>query len=265
MDLSPEVSFSASHGGMGGAFWSHTPVDVRLGPLPSDVLCWHFGGSMDVTAWEDEHPVGRGSRPGSFAVIPAGRPTRWQIGGCAQVLHLYLPPGHADRVLIDRLDPCLDALMRALSLELRPHRRSVRSSESLLLDQIAQAVSERVKTHHGRSARQKRPRGGLSAAVLRNVLAFIDVHVGERLRLEELAALAGLSEGHFLRAFRQSTNTTPHQFLVRRRLERANELVRTRPDLTLVEIARACGFANGAHFSSSYRTRFGEPPSAARR
>jgi AraC family transcriptional regulator len=84
-----------------------------------------------------------------------------------------------------------------------------------------------------------------------------------RFRLEELAAETGYSRGHFLRAFRASTGLTPHQYLLRLRVNRAKRLIQNK-SMTLVEIALDCGFADQAHFSRVFTKHFGLNPSQYR-
>jgi transcriptional regulator of acetoin/glycerol metabolism len=107
-------------------------------------------------------------------------------------------------------------------------------------------------------------RGGLSPRTLQRVREYIDSHLQENIRLEALAAAAGLSMFHFARAFRQSEGLTPHSFLIQQRVERAEELL-TRTDLPLSQIALATGFSDQSHLARHFRRRFGVAPSTFRR
>jgi len=77
--------------------------------------------------------------------------------------------------------------------------------------------------------------------------------------LNRLAAECGLSTQHFTRAFRVSTGTPPHRFLVRLRLERAKELLRTQA-LSLVDVAIFSGFADQSHFTRVFKAAIGVTP-----
>lgn len=79
-----------------------------------------------------------------------------------------------------------------------------------------------------------------------------------------LARIASYSPWHFIRAFRAAYRETPHAFLVRQRLLRAQRLLRSSP-LAIGEIAMACGFENRCAFSRLFRQRFGTTASALRR
>lgn len=78
-----------------------------------------------------------------------------------------------------------------------------------------------------------------------------------------LARIASYSPWHFIRAFRAAYRETPHAFLVRQRLQRAQRLLRSSP-LAIGEIALACGFENRCAFSRLFRQRFGTTASALR-
>jgi AraC-like DNA-binding protein len=95
------------------------------------------------------------------------------------------------------------------------------------------------------------------------VRAYIDRHYAEPLTVERLAGLAGLSAFHFIRAFRGATGETPHQYLRRRRLERARELLVTTP-MPVTEICDAVGFQSLGSFSALFRRETGETPGAYR-
>ena len=107
-------------------------------------------------------------------------------------------------------------------------------------------------------------RGGLSPALTHRICKYIESHLGERISLEVLASMAGLSAHHFARAFRQSVGTPPHGYLLQRRLEHVEHLLRD-TQLPLSQIALAVGFSDQSHLSRHFRRLTGMPPSLARR
>ena len=104
-------------------------------------------------------------------------------------------------------------------------------------------------------------KGGLSKPQLRRVLDYIDSFLDHKLTVDELARLAGLSRYHFGKAFKQSTGTTLHRYVLSRRLWRAEELL-SYARSTLVDIAAAVGFANQSHFTAVFKSRIGISPGA---
>jgi len=92
----------------------------------------------------------------------------------------------------------------------------------------------------------------------------IEAHLGDDVRVAELAAIAGTSPQHFARAFKRKLGEAPYAYVRRRRLDRARDAVRA-SDEPLHVIAARLGFADQAHLTRWFRRRFGVPPGALRR
>jgi AraC-like DNA-binding protein len=106
-------------------------------------------------------------------------------------------------------------------------------------------------------------RGGLPPVVTQRICEYIESHLDQKIGLEMLAALAGLSTHHFARAFNQSMGIPPHSYLLSRRLERAERMLRE-TQLPLSEIAAATGFSDQSHLARHFRRRTGMSPRLAR-
>src|ERR671911_2019146 len=98
---------------------------------------------------------------------------------------------------------------------------------------------------------------------LRRARDHIDAHYDEELDLDRLARVAGVSKYHFARSFEASYGETPIRYLTRRRIERAQDLLRS-ANLTITEICTLVGFASLGSFSSRFSDLVGESPSAYR-
>jgi AraC family transcriptional regulator len=109
-----------------------------------------------------------------------------------------------------------------------------------------------------------RIRGGLAPWQIRQVTTYIEGHLDKTVRTKDLAALVKLSSFHFCRAFRESFNDSPHGYLMRRRVERAQGLMLT-TSAPLGQIAAECGLADQAHFNKLFRRFVGDSPGAWRR
>jgi AraC family transcriptional regulator len=107
------------------------------------------------------------------------------------------------------------------------------------------------------------PSGGLTHRQLRRVLDFVQDQLNHDLSLEVLAQQAGFSPSHFARVFRQTTGESPHQFVLRQRIERAQRLLEER-DAPLACVARACGFADQSHLTQVFKQHLGLTPRAYR-
>jgi AraC family transcriptional regulator len=107
-------------------------------------------------------------------------------------------------------------------------------------------------------------RGGLAPWQARMVKTYIVTHLDGNLGTNDLAQLVQLSSFHFCRVFRVSFGYSPHTYVTRRRVERAQGLILT-TNLTLGQIALDCGFADQAHFTKTFRRSCGESPGEWRR
>ncbi|RKP55682.1 helix-turn-helix domain-containing protein [Pararobbsia silviterrae] len=113
-------------------------------------------------------------------------------------------------------------------------------------------------------ARQPAGPATLAPWRMRKVLAFIDANLGRPLSLQTIADASGLSKMHFAALFRASTGLSPSEFVAQRRIERAQDLLRTTP-MQVVDVAFSLGFQTQAHFSTVFKRLIGEAPSEWRR
>jgi len=93
---------------------------------------------------------------------------------------------------------------------------------------------------------------------------YIDSHLNEQILVGTLSALVKLSEAHFSRAFRLALGEPPHAYIIRRRVEKAAQLMLT-GSAPLSQIAAECGFSDQAHLSKQFRQLIGATPAAWRR
>ena len=157
-------------------------------------------------------------------------------------------------------DPRLSALVAAARAEMVAGFPSGR----LFMDSVEQAMAVTLVEGH---AVRHRPvqiyRGGLGSARLRRIKELVHAKMGDDLSLDEMAQSIGLSTAHFARMFRKSTGETPHQFVLRQRVERAKAMLRV-PDARVLDVAVACGFTTQQHFAQVFRDVCGVSPTQYR-
>jgi AraC family transcriptional regulator len=95
---------------------------------------------------------------------------------------------------------------------------------------------------------------------LNQVVDYIIGNLAHSLTLDQMAAIAHLSPYHFARQFKATTGWPPHQYVIARRVERAQQLLRGNRDVTLAEVAQAVGFADQSHFSLQFKRIVGATP-----
>jgi AraC family transcriptional regulator len=158
-------------------------------------------------------------------------------------------------------NPRLSALVAAVHAEMVAGFPSGR----LFLDSVEQAMAVAlVKEHAVRHHAAQLFRGGLGSARLRKIKELVHARMEQDLSLGEMAESVGLSTAHFARMFRKSTGQTPHQFVLRLRLDRAKAMLRA-PGARVLDVAMACGFKTQQHFAQAFRGFWGLSPTAYRR
>lgn len=114
-------------------------------------------------------------------------------------------------------------------------------------------VSPEIENPAGRNVRS------LQKWRLKRVVQYVDERLGTKITLEDLAKVAGLSRMHFAAQFRAAMGMRPHEYLLKRRIERAEELLK-RAEVSLVEIALTVGFQTQAHFTTVFKRFAGDTP-----
>lgn len=228
------------------------------------------------------HLVGTGERldaelaPRQFSVLPARVPAFWRIEGQPHILLVYLHGRVLDEVaeqvfdadpatveLLPRLavhDPFVEQLARRI-LDALVSRDP--DCTGLYADTLAHALAAHLVHRHSSRTRHAPPPASGSPAALRRAVEFIEANLSQPLPLHDIAQAAGLTPLYFIRAFRRRHGETPHQYVLRRRVERAEQMIQA-SDLTNAEIALATGFSSQSHFCTVFRKIVGMTPTAYR-
>lgn len=173
--------------------------------------------------------------------------------------------GISDEVELRPQRKFVDARLRALVAAVNEERIAGFPSGRLFLDSIEQALAiVLVDGHAVRRGSLRTYRGGLGAASLRRIKELVDAKMADDLTLDELARSVELSTAHFARMFRKSIGETPHQFVLRHKVERAKAMLRV-PNARVLDVALACGFKTQQHFAQVFRNVCGVSPTDYRR
>lgn len=213
----------------------------------------------------------RGYGRGSACVIPAGQAFTARLEGEAEHLALYLAPALLLRAaaesrasaagveVVERCSPS-DPVISNIGLALLAELDSGASGGRLYAESLANLLAVHLLRHYTAARPAGRPfKGGLSGRRLRAVTDFIGDNYERDLTLSELAQVAGMSPFHFAREFKRATGTTPHQYLIKFRVERAKSLL-AGSELPLVEVGFRAGFSHQSHFSRLFRRLTGTTP-----
>jgi len=159
----------------------------------------------------------------------------------------------------------LDPVLRHLSAALLPGLAKPSEASALFVDHVVGALVDHLMRRYGGAGENVGPvRGGLSPYQLSRAKEALAAEIERDLTLAEVADVCGLSRGHFAKAFRLSSGTTPHRWRQQCRIDQAKRML-VQGEQTLAEIALACGFADQSHFTRVFSRMVGETPAGWRR
>jgi AraC family transcriptional regulator len=145
-----------------------------------------------------------------------------------------------------------DPLVQYIGLALIAESSHQMPHEKLYAESLIQTlILHLLKNYSNAKSITENTSGGLSGYKLRRVKEFINESLEEDLSLADIAAVAGLSQFHFSRAFRKSTGLSPQQYLTHQRIELAKRLLENE-NLPIVEISLRAGFKNQSHFTTLF-------------
>ncbi|MCU1758445.1 helix-turn-helix transcriptional regulator [Pseudomonas sp. 14P_8.1_Bac3] len=196
--------------------------------------------------------------PNSLAFVPVGCDVLSESSSGGEYLRVVHTQGMeliGDRAFNNRIDP------QASLLALRMRSALLRGSVDDDWEAWALALTERAQDHQALSASS---RSSITASRLHLLDEFIDAGLEGPLSVQAMAGLLELSEGFFMRAFKQATGKSPHSYLIDRRLAKARALLRD-STASLSQIALACGFNSQAHMATAFKQRLGVSPAQLRK
>lgn len=153
---------------------------------------------------------------------------------------------------------------RAVEVDPGLAKRCLEKMTAMLTGEGTPGIDSALVPVTAREPAGKLAKGGLASWQLARIRSHIDDQLDSTILIEDLSTIAKLSPGHFCRAFKVSTGETPHGYIVRQRIRRAQTLM-LNTDETLSQIACACGLTDQAHLTRLFRRMLNETPLVWRR
>ncbi|MBE9015826.1 AraC family transcriptional regulator [Chroococcidiopsis sp. CCALA 051] len=235
-------------------------------------ICSELGNPSLIECCLDERLKRYYFQGGDIIFCPAlvGKSLVWkQRNSC---ILLALEPQLVEQVAYESLDPkhieftpqfkIVDPLIQHLAYALKSELESGCLSGRLYGESAAAMLAVhllKINSPLGKPIQEYR--GGLPTHKLAQVVEYIDEYLAQNIGLSELAQVVDMSQYHFARLFKQSVGITPHQYLIRQRVERAKQLLRQR-DLSIADVAVQCGFANQGHLGYHFKRLVNTTPKA---
>lgn len=259
-----------------------TIEDEDLAPAPHHLVLVNLGRPFSLEERLDGRWTWTFGGRGDVAVIPAGQTlrlrTRTTSAQPVDTLAIALAPevvagavtGHQDAGVgelgsgVGMRDETIARLGSLLLAEL-DHSGPL---DDLFVESVATALSAHLVRRHSRgpgtaNVLDPQPRGGLSRRDLGRVVDHVEANLDGDLSLAELAATVHLSPYHFAKLFKAATGLSPHQYVLRRRVESARALL-TATALPVAEVAARVGFSDQSHLSRHTKRLLGTTPRALR-
>ena len=249
---------------------------TEIGEMPHALVCMHLGPSVEVRCTRGGTVREGREVAGDLDIVPARTAASWEMKQEGMALIMCVPDAllRAVAVRLDR-DPASidiadrfqmrDPVIEHIGWTLKADLDSNVTSGRLLRDSLGVALAARLLQRHYRGSLPMREiRGGLTHTKLERVIAHIEDNLASKLALPAIAEVAGMSVSHLKTLFRNSTGVPVYEYVLRRRVERAQFLLRNHR-LSITEIALATGFAHQSHLARHMHRILGHTPSAVRR
>ena len=241
-------------------------------PAPrSTIVAIHYGPPVRISCRRAGYYHRGLAVHGDIDIIPAGTPSVWEAESNDTYIAMRMPTALLNGVAEEydfapgRIEIRNRFQMRDLQLEnigwaLKAEMDSGYPCGRLYVDSLAVSVAVRLlRCHSSLSREPKKANGRMSERRLRQVLGYIDDNLSQELLLSDIASVAGLSASHFKTLFRESVGLPVHQYLIRRRVERAKSLL-SEGKMSISQIAFETGFAHQSHLARHMRRVLGVSP-----
>jgi AraC family transcriptional regulator len=216
--------------------------------------------------------------PRRICLTPGNAAARWQHHGRPEILQVYLRHSIYESAVAEMYgcDPAAaeivprfamtDPLLEQLAIAITASLREGTAQDGLYVDSLAQMIAAHLARHHCSRSKPLRSLAAqrISSWKVRRLLDYIEGNLGGDLSLEAMAAEVEVSPLYLARAFKTAVGQSPHQYVLRRRLERAKELLRG-TDCPIVDVALASGFSSQSHLSNWFLRQVGVSPAVYRR
>lgn len=259
--------------------WSIKPTrQVRIPSNNEVTLVAHLGGTRRVRVFTEDGVSQQTSRPGDITLIPRHQSIKYLIDGPVTFATLHFPL-RASEMFNDscgehliKLPHCFFALpddyatasVRTLLSSSKLSAENFSRYSAKVLESLAWHLLRIIADGNAEPVRLAQP-GAEKNRLLEQrdyaaVLSAIDRHLDGRLRIDDLAEIAGQGRTAFCEQFSQQFGLPPHRFIVERRIERAKQLLQS--ERTITDIAYELGFSSASHFSTTFKANTGMTPKA---
>jgi AraC family transcriptional regulator len=251
------------------------PSDISCSGMDAHLLVYHYRALDGLFHHECAGNItDTRLQTGQLSYIPARADNRWLFGeGSPCALHVMINEAVFNQSVEQHFQykdylnlrddfqvtsPALQALLRLLGMELK----NGGMNGSLYAESLATALSLQIVSHFGAARKVSDLE---TDTCLSPAYDLLNDEYDRSITLDELADLVGLSRAQFVRRFKQQYGTTPHQYLIRRRIEIGKQQLKSVGDISLARLSLELGFADQSHFHRHFSAITGMSPAAFHR
>jgi AraC family transcriptional regulator len=253
---------------------SHFPFTVDKHEHLTHFVCLHLSEPAPFVWRSEGKPGSTTMGPGSIIVVSRGTEDTVSFPKPVKRILLNLETSVLKQALLENdtgrdvefipqwgvEDRQVDHVIRALEADLEAGVPGGRLFGDSLLCALAVHLQRRYAV---RPLKGTNAGNGLPRARLNRVIEYIEANFNREIALNTLADTAGMSPHYFCELFKQSVHFSPYQYVLRRRIEHARELLRE-PGVSVLEAAVCCGFSDQSQFTKVFRRIVGLTPTAYR-
>lgn len=265
-DLLSLEYFEADPDTMPAEVFAQHHILINLKDAPQRVENWRGDAHRDFTFKKNE-----------IVVTPAGLKSGWRWYVKSKCIVITLDPAKLETFTQTELGLLLtdqqlrdlpqfeDADITSAALMLLDALRLGGASSDVMFESLARVFLVKLVQKYGDDRSDEISFSkSFTASHYKRVLDYVAEQFGQPIQIEDMAQQAGLSPSHFSRLFKSVIGDTPYQFLMRYRIERAEEMMAD-PARPLIDIALACGFSDQPHLTRLLKQHRGVTPKAWRK
>ncbi|MCC2695320.1 MULTISPECIES: AraC family transcriptional regulator [unclassified Nodularia (in: cyanobacteria)] len=241
-------------------------VNIRS---PLNLVVTSFGVSSGIAAFNTDRLQPYQALPGGFDIVPQGSTYNSVEDASCSVVFGYSPSFLSRIVRVEAEGEMIELQPGQIpkthwglnvAIAMQEFFDNGQVGGVFYLESVATAVlGQIIYRRSNLSGQLKRPPEFLDPNILKSAIEYIRAHLPQALSLNHIAAKVGFSPYHFARAFKVTTGLSPYQYVLRCRLELAQQLLQNQSK-SLVEVAGEVGFGNQSHMTSVFRRMLNTTP-----
>lgn len=252
-----------------------TSISLALDGVPTwvdYVVVAYLRGPTEVHRRTAGDPQTATLGAGDVSLLTRDATARWTWSRDVEVVHAYLTRDglaatgrrmyrrEVHDVALPEVIRSDDPAVHHTTVQIAREAAAPGAGSALLVESLSCQLAVHVLRRHAHVVfRHRAGGGGLDRRQERTVCDYVDEHLREHISLDDLAGSVALSRYHFARRFRQAVGVSPHEYVVRLRVQRAATLLR-QTGTPLRDVALRCGFADQSHLTRVFKKHTGVTP-----